>query len=232
MTVGASREERHLAWAGCLNLRDLGGLRTVDGAQTRWGAVVRGDTPDRLTASGWSALQAYGIRTIVDLRNDDERDAAVESPPAGVTTVHLPLDGEEDTEFWAEWAGGPQFGTPLYYRPHLDRFPERTAAVLGAIAHADAGGVLVHCVGGRDRTGQISLMLLALAGVAPEEIAADYRLSNQRLADEQGDEFLASRGTSASEVILSILAELDVEAYLRDAGLGDADLAAIRGRLR
>jgi len=214
---------RRLAWEGCRNVRDLGGLPTVEGRETRWGAVVRGDSPELLTAAGWEALRAYGIRTIVDLRNDDERGEV----PAGIDHLRVPLDGVEDTEFWAEWGRGPQFGTPLYYRPHLDRFPERNARAIEAVARARPGGVLIHCVGGRDRAGQVSMLLLALVGVTPEEIAADYCLSGEN----EGDAFLAGRGTSASEVILATLAELDVEAYLRAAGVGDADLAALRDRL-
>ena len=62
--------ERVLYWDGCTNARDLGGLGTSDGRMTRWGAVVRSDTPARLTATGWSALYAYGIRTIITLRTD------------------------------------------------------------------------------------------------------------------------------------------------------------------
>ena len=215
-----------LTWEGCSNVRDLGGLPTADGRETASGAVVRGDCPDRLTATGWEALAAHGIRTIVDLRNEDEpRPDLVR--PAGVTTVHLPLDGVEDTDFWDEWGTGPQFGTPLYYRPHLERFPERNAAVLQAIGRAEPGGVLVHCVGGQDRTGQIAMLLLALAGVPAEEIAADYRLSGNR----EGEEFLASQGTSSTEVILATLAELDVEGYLRAGGVSATDVTQIRQRL-
>ena len=215
-----------LTWEGCSNVRDLGGLPTADGGETAYGAVVRGDCPDRLTAAGWEALAAHGIRTIVDLRNEDElRPDLVR--PVGVTTVHVPLDGVEDTDFWDEWGTGPQFGTPLYYRPHLERFPERNAAVLQAIGRAEPGGVLVHCVGGQDRTGQIAMLLLALAGVPAEEIAADYRLSGNR----EGEEFLASQGTSSAEVILATLAELDVEGYLRAGGVSATDVTQIRQRL-
>ena len=152
---------RQLDWEGGLNVRDLGGLRTRDGGETARGAVVRSGSPDGLSQRGWEALRAYGIRTIVDLRNDDERDA---EPRAGLDTLHLPLDGVEDEDFWSQWASGPEFGTGLYYRPHLDRFPERNARVIEGIARAEPGGVLFHCVGGRDRTGQITLLLLSLAG--------------------------------------------------------------------
>jgi protein-tyrosine phosphatase len=223
VTPGTTPPQRALAWEGCSNVRDLGGLPTADGGETRRGAVVRGDSPDLLSEAGWEALRAYGIRTIVDLRNDDE----LGDEPAGLDYLHVPLDGVEDTEFWAEWGSGPQFGTPLYYRPHLERFPERNAAAVSAIARAQPGGVLFHCVGGRDRTGQVAMLLLALAGVAPEEIAADYRLSG----NDDGDEFLAGRGTSSTGVILETLDGLDVETYLRASGVKDADLAGIRRRL-
>jgi hypothetical protein len=217
--------ERVLAWEGCHNVRDLGGLPAADGRTTRWGAVIRSDALDELSAAGWEALRSYGIRTIVDLRNHDELPASPPQRPAGLTTVHVPLDGVEHTDFWDEWASGPQFGTPLYYRPHLDRFPELSARALAAVARAEPGGVLVHCVGGRDRTGQISMLLLALVGVAPEAIAADYTINTDNA------EYLAGRGTSSAEVIAATLADLDVPARLRSGGLGDDDLAALRARL-
>ncbi len=107
--------DRRLDWDGCVTVRDLGGLRTADGRETRWGAVVRSEAPDLLTAHGWSALHEHGIRTIIDLRNDDElrRDA---ERPAGLDIVRRPLDAAEDVEFWDRWASGGQYGTPLYYR--------------------------------------------------------------------------------------------------------------------
>ncbi len=233
---------RHLDWDGCYNVRDLGGLRTADGRETRGGAVVRSEAPDLLTAGGWSALREHGIRTIIDLRNDDEITPDVALRPVALPVVRLPLDAAEDTEFWNRWATGRQFGTPLYYRPFLDRFPQQIASVLGALAQARPGGILVHCAIGRDRTGLITLLLLALVGVTAEDIAADYLLSTHRLAplfarlgqQDQGpviEEFLARVGTSAREIIITTLAALDVDAYLRSAGVDDRDLAALRARL-
>ena len=61
-------KNRLLDWDGCKNVRDLGGLKTEDGRDIQWRAVVRGDTPSRLSAAGWSALFSYGIRTIITLR--------------------------------------------------------------------------------------------------------------------------------------------------------------------
>jgi hypothetical protein len=176
------------------------------------------------------------------LRNDDEIRADAAPRPASVRTLRLPLDGSGDREFWDIWESGPQFGTPLYYGPHLERFPERSAAVISAIARAEPGGVAFHCAGGRDRAGQVSMLLLALVGVTLEDIAADYALSDDRLparyaARGEPDQrplleaFLAELGTTAPEIIVELLAGLDVEARLRDAGLTGDDVAALRGRL-
>jgi protein-tyrosine phosphatase len=235
-------DDRHLDWDGCCNVRDLGGLRTADGHRTRRGAVVRADALDRLSAAGWSALHAHGIRTVIDLRNDHERAPDAAPRPAGITTVHAPLDGVEDTEFWERWAGGPQFGTPLYYRPFLDRFPQRAAGVIVAVARAGPGGVVVHCGIGRDRTGLIAMLLLALVGVAPEDVAADYELSRDRVRTLLGrlgqedhvpeiEAYLERGGTSSREAVIATLTALDVEAHLRAGGLGAGDLAALRVRL-
>ncbi len=178
------------------------------------------------------ALDAYGIRTIIDLRNHDELGSDLAPRPAGLATVHLPLDNVEDRDFWGP--GGwedPRFATPLYFRDHLERFPRTSAAVITAIARARPGGVLFHCVRGRDRTGQIAMLVLALAGVPPADVAADYCASNDCLPEPEADEYLRSEGTSAGEVIVSTLDSLDVVALLRGGGLEDEDLARLRSRL-
>jgi protein tyrosine/serine phosphatase len=223
---------RHLDLEGVHNARDLGGLPVGGGGETRWGAVVRADSLERLTLTGWAGLEAHGVRTVIDLRNDDELGRDVSSRPAGMTTLHLPHDVSE------EW----QASTPLDYGPHLERFPERSARVLAAVAQAPPGGVAIHCFDGRDRTGLISVLLLALAGVEKDEIVADYALSDQRLTAKwaaegfdgyagEAAQFLAQRGTSAAELLGSLIDEVDIEARLGTGGMTGADLAALRDRL-
>ena len=104
------------------------------------------------------------------------------------------------------------------------------------------GGVAFHYGGGRDRAGQITMVLLALLCVAPSDIAADYMLSYERLParyaargePDQGpllQAFLADRGTTASDIIIDTLESLDVEAQVRTGGLTDQDLMTLRDRL-
>jgi protein tyrosine/serine phosphatase len=216
-------------------------VKTADGRETRWGAVVRSASPAFLTASGWSALHAHGIRTIIDLTNDGECWPDAAPRPGDIATVKIPLDPVDDTEFWDYWSQGLH-GTPLYYRPYLDRYPERTARVASAIAHAEPGGVFVHCRTGRDRTGVITLLLLSFAGVAPEEIADDHARSHERLrpmfdrlgvADQEPmiNAALENRGTTPRETLLATLDAFDAVEHLRLGGLGDNTVRALRTRL-
>lgn len=238
---------RHLDWEGCFNARDLGGLRTADGRRTRWRAVVRSDALDGLSDAGWEAVLGYGVRTVVDLRTPEERDAAARqggaARPAGLTTVAVPLeDHTVDADFWRQWRDTGLWATSLYFQAFLDRFPARVAAAVGAVAAAGRGGVVVHCGAGRDRTQLVSLVLLSLAGVVPGEIADDHELSAQRLPalfaslGREDDapaiqRLLAERNTTARAAILATLESFDAAAYLRSAGLSGADLAALRARL-
>ena len=224
--------DRHLQWDGCRNVRELGGLPTAGGGRIRPGALVRADALERLTAGGWAALEAHGVRTVIDLRNDDEVGEDDAPRPPGLTTIRIPLDGLEHWDFWQRWYGRPEFGTPHYYGPWLERFPERAARVLAAIAHARPGGVAYHCGIGRDRTGLITLLVLAFAGVAPAAVVEDYALSVGRVPPcPELDAFYAEQATTPAEVFAGVLAGLDAEAYLRDAGLGVGDLAALRDRM-
>jgi hypothetical protein len=210
-------------------VRDLGGLRTQDGRTTRPGAILRSDTPGRLTPAGWAALYDFGIRTIVTLRTHgmQEPELDYDVPYPDLVRVQAAIEDVTDEDFLRKWAETGLWSTPLYYTDALQRWPQRHAAVISAIARAQPGGVLFHCIRGHDRTGIISLLVLSLAGVLPEEILADYQLS----PDPEREEILAGRGTSTPEVILGTLSGFDVEANLLGGGATREDLAAIRQRL-
>jgi protein tyrosine/serine phosphatase len=221
--------ERVLAWEGCINGRDLGGLHTGDGRLTHWGAIVRSDSPARLTAQGWRSLYAYGIRTILTLRTDGmlETELDISPPYADISTLQVAIEDITDVEFLQRWAENGLWSTPLYYQDALRRWPQRHAAAISAIAQAPPGGVLFHCIRGNDRTGIIALLLLALVGVTQEDILADYELS----PDPERAELLKRQGSSVREALLGALDGLDVESYLRMGGVSQAELVAVRRRL-
>jgi protein-tyrosine phosphatase len=251
---------RAVAWDGFFNTRDLGGLPTRSGETTGYGAFFRSADLRFVTDSGWAQAREAGVRTVVDLRNEDEIRPGAESltalagsaqfavptaapvTPTGINRIEVPLDDIDDTEFWQQVNRERLNGTPLYYPHFLRRKADRCGAVIKAIALAGPGGVLFHCGAGRDRTGLITLLLLALAGVEPQTIAADYDVSNGALkalfaamgTDDQGpiiEAVLTSHGTTAEEAVLATLDGFDVERYLLDAGVADDELHSIRRRL-
>jgi protein tyrosine/serine phosphatase len=238
--------DRTVRWDGFYNARDLGGLPTTDGRPTARDRVYRSATLHLATRDGWAAAHAAGVRTIVSLLNDDEvpfAGAAPELVPAEIRQLRVPLDVVEDATLWDRIAAEGLDGTPLYYWPLLERHPERAADAVRAIARAGPGGVLFHCGAGRDRTGLVAALLLAVAGATQEAIAEDYvasatalpalaaalgRPSEQNLVDRALD----THGHTAHSAMLAFLAALDAPSLLRSGGLSDDDLARARDRLR
>jgi protein-tyrosine phosphatase len=240
-TAEAAVAGRHLDWDGCFNVRDLGGLPAAGGMVTRRGALVRADALDRLSTAGWRALAEHGVRTVVDLRDDAEQRPDSAPRPPSVATLRVPLGRLPEAEVRARWGDDPVFATPLYYGEYVDRFPAALAAAVRGFAHAAPGGVAVHCSGGRDRTGLVTLAILTVAGVGPEDVVADYLLSAARQPARFAalgvpdpapviEAYLQREGTTAEAATRAFLHEVDIVARLRDAGLTDSDVAAVRAR--
>jgi protein tyrosine/serine phosphatase len=220
---------RILNWEGCNNIRDLGGLTASNGYKTRWGAIVRGDHPARLTDKGWASLYEHGIRTIVSLRTYgfDEKDHPIVVPhQSDIQVVSVEIEDVTNKEFVEKWATTDLWGTPLYWTDALTLWPHRHAAALKAIAQAQPGGVLFHCIRGYDRTGIIAFLVLALAGVSMKDITVDYELSTDPIRDR----LLAERNTNAYEVLQKTLDGINLENYLLEGGLTQDDIDAIRRR--
>jgi hypothetical protein len=127
---------------------------------------------------------------------------------------------EDDHAYLQEFAARGA-GVAEWYLDTLDRHRHAVRNALEAVADAPAGGVLVHCAGGRDRTGLVAALLLRLAGVDAATVADDYA---------------ATAGDTPREAMAAVLAELDrrggVEAYLRAIGLDEAQIDRLKERLR
>lgn len=219
---------RELRWDGCVNVRDLGGLPTPDGP-TAFGAFVRSDNARRLTDDGWRAAWEYGIRTVVDLRSDPECSADPPDRP-GFAHVRLSLFDtfDSDMDYRARVqeriAGLDAAGRyRALYRQALDVDAAQVARALAVLADAE-GGVLVHCLGGKDRTGLLAALVLGLAGVPIEAVDDDYVLS---------ETYLPPPADTPRGVMDEVLRGLgDVRAYLRSAGVSERRLDRVVAKLR
>jgi protein-tyrosine phosphatase len=129
------------------------------------------------------------VRTVVDLRNPAERIDASDAPD-GIRVLPLPLEDVDDPEYTTTWDN--DWATPDFYVWGRAHWPELWSAVLTAVADSP-GGVLIHCAGGRDRTGMVAAVLLETAGVERRAILDDYvrgiRESSRRDIDGHVDDY-------------------------------------------
>ncbi|MFF2297829.1 tyrosine-protein phosphatase [Arthrobacter sp. NPDC058127] len=231
-------KDRTLRVDGLVNGRDLGGLRRADGTVTPRGVFFRSENVDWITGNGWQQIYDAGIRTVIDLRQQRERDMDTKERPSWLTTIHVDLDGLENKEFWADYWDNGLVGTALYFLPHLAAMPERAGAAISAVVNAPTGGVLFHCMGGRDRTGLLAMALLHAIGTDPECIVDDYletvRLGDMRAAsgnrnnvEPRLEELCRQHGTTTEGAFRDALEKFDLQAFLDAAELTDKDLKGL-----
>src|SRR5919108_83674 len=148
------------------------GAQTIDCVARETGrlAVLDEKSVRRLA---WNAC--YNVR---DLGGDETPDGG-RGPRHAPVHHALSLFDEEDVAAMAALAAAQNNGA--FYCAVLDIFRARVGAVVRAVAEAPEGGVLVHCFAGKDRTGIVVALALALTGVPRETIAADYALSDSYL---------------------------------------------------
>jgi protein-tyrosine phosphatase len=239
---------RRIPFAGALNFRDIGGYPVRGGGLTRWGAVYRSDSLHNLTAADLPAFDALGVKTIYDLRRARE----IEQWPGPREYVHLEIPGgaldlvpvaqlqtRRDAE---EWLAADYVGM-------LDNAASAFGTLLTRLAGEEVRPAVLHCLGGKDRTGLSVALLLTLLGVDRDTVLDDYELTSEcqrpRLAEVV--EIFAAVGMSreGAEAVLGTprwtmaraLSELDgtyggIESYLLGpCGMAQPAITALRESL-
>jgi protein tyrosine/serine phosphatase len=188
-----------MAWIdleGAVNVRDLGGLPTVDGGSTVPGRLLRSENLQELSPADIAKLvKEIGVTTVVDLRTTGELEvegpAPLDAVPA-VRHVHHPVLRELGnttqavseallvTKLEQDRARYPDDITTGHYLGYLEERPDEVTGALRDIATAD-GAAIVHCAAGKDRTGVIVALALTVAGVEPDAIVADYAATGDRI---------------------------------------------------
>lgn len=229
-TYGAGQ----LSWPDCLNVRDLGGLPTERGGRIRAGALVRSDNLDRLTDAGVVAVRQAGVRRVVDVRSMWECKK-FPSPFAGdriwqnrpVADPDVPADSA--------------LSLIEQYVALLDRNPRRLAVTVEAVSDAPVGCVVVACHSGKDRTGVVIALVLSIAGVPSETIAADYATLGASVnavigIDEVPPTDLPELQPPRQDTMLAVLDHVtdrygSVMAYLAEGGFTPHQARALTARL-
>ncbi|GIH90609.1 tyrosine-protein phosphatase [Planobispora siamensis] len=187
---------------GAVNVRDLGGLATVDGGTTSFGRIYRSDNLQGLSGRDVERLVSeLKLRHVVDLRSGPEVSMEGPGPLTRIPEVSIHhhtlfAEGGKYTDVDADtidadrvlpWQSRDEEDlaelrvTGFYYAYLRDR-PDSVLAALRAMARDD-GASIVHCAAGKDRTGVLCALALEVAGATREAIIEDYVATGERIED-------------------------------------------------
>ena len=183
------------------NMRDLGGIRTMNGSRIRTGMLIRSA---HLFQADEHDLE--GISAVIDLRTPGERR---EAPDRYLGRQYLPMPIFDDVTAGISREESTQnqllpdmaclYGRMM--RECSDAFRE---VILAIIRHDfSTGAVLWHCTEGKDRCGITTALILESLGVGRDVILEDYLKTNlvnlpkavrirERAAAEHGEAFAES----------------------------------------
>jgi len=242
MTANPTRD---IAVEVAYNVRHLGGFATATGSMTS-NQLIRAGGLSRLTPAGIGTLRDGGLEAIVDLRSPKEQaqEATPDLSGAGIRIISAPVYQDELQP--ARYEGG-WVTTAVAYQRLLAAGMGAFKTLFETIEDTN-GAVLFHCTAGKDRTGVAAALLLDLAGVDREEIAADHARSAELLKSEfarfavdmkdrgfepyQIEQMLSSKAEDLAATLEYITERWgSSEGYLVDAGVSDQTLAAVRARV-
>lgn len=243
----ALHRARRIVLEGCLNFRDLGGYPTRDGRRTRWGRLYRSDSLHHLTTADARHLdERLDVDVVIDLRSTHELEREGRGPLAGAERRfhHLPFVD-------ADLSQASSLGDEI---PLADRYfllarlaTDPIVRALEVLAETERSAVF-YCAAGKDRTGILAALVLALLGVDDDTIAADYALTRaaleaivERLGRSRGYRAMLAAlppdtMTAEPTTIVAFLARIrehfgDVERFLVDGGLRADTASRLRDRL-
>ena len=186
-------QNRVLPLEGVNNFRDYGGYAVAGGGRLRSGVLWRSAQHALASDADLEAIHGLGLATVVDLRGPSERDGnpcrrhpdfaaqvfVYPQETAGLALHTEAADGKpsrQDAE-----AAMLRLYDGIAFRPNLIPM---LRCYFGVVAR-DEGPSLVHCVAGKDRTGFAVAVLQRLLGVHPDDVMADYMLTNEASRLEQ-----------------------------------------------
>lgn len=234
--------DRLLRLEGAYNVRDIGGYQAMDGRSVQRGRFLRADGLHRLTAQDQDTIIGYGIDTIIDLRHDQELAAKrnVFAGSARVAYYNLSLINPAHASLYEIRTLGDM------YVHMLDDCGTVLREVFVRLAEAREGA-LFHCAAGKDRTGVVAALLLALAGVEPAQIVDDYAETERNLApimaelradrpsvipEDAYEQYLGSAPVHMEQMLVHLAQRYgDAQAYLYAIGLTMPQLERLQRKL-
>ncbi len=222
MYVAQDAPDRFLKTERIRNLRDFGGYAIVGGGRLAAGRLFRSGDTSEASLNDLRVIEQISPVVLADLRGTSERAKSPCRWPKPMNARIFEPDGESAKIAFHEEAASTtkdaasmkeEFASryeDLPFRPHLQKV---YANYLEAIAASD-GPSLVFCAAGKDRTGFIVAILQTLLGVHPDDVMAEYLLTNSAPDSEAQVEKLRSQiehrfGRGLSEDAIRIVTRVD-----------------------
>ena len=222
---------RFVDLSGVHNFRDYGGYALTGGGRLKTGILWRSGQHHEATDADLAHIASLELAHVFDLRSDRERMTHPCRRPAGFSgTVNFVSDGSaalaphvssvrRDAASTRENMRRSYTGMP--YRPTLN---EAIGYYLATLAE-QGGASLINCMAGKDRTGFAVAMLHHAVGVHPDDILADYLLTNSA-----GDQ--AARIAAGKRAVAQMIGDIDDDALKVMMGVEASYLETAFARIR
>ncbi|MBQ8164855.1 MAG: tyrosine-protein phosphatase [Clostridia bacterium] len=199
------------------NVRDAGGLTTIDGYRIKTGLLYRGGALEGATSYDIDMLvNKLGVKTDLDLRGSSTVS------PLGADINMVPIS--------VRW-----------YQGIFESADTMTAIgnAVSVFAYESNYPVLFHCSLGRDRTGTVQALLMALCNVSAEEIHREYMLSWFSSMGNLDNAGTYAMNANVCELLKymqsykspSLSLQENTEAFLLDCGVTATEIASIKSIL-
>ena len=213
---------------------EFGNFREIKGGKLKKGMFYRSASPcdnsHKRAVCVNSLIEEKKVKFVINLSDNEERYKEHEEDPDFMSFYYDNLYRDGNVML---------LGLDANYKSE-EYAKSVSEALLAMTEHGEP--VLIHCVEGKDRTGFVSALLLALAGASKDEITDDYMITFDNYygitKDAEPEKYKAIKVNVNDFLYCLCDAEkgvavntLDIkkgaENYLRRGGLSDEDIKAI-----
>ena len=182
--------EKGIPFEKAYNFRDMGGHTSHDGRSMNQGILYRSDELSRLSKTDLVNFHTLNLRVVIDLRTPNERKTKLDRlpPDSDIRIISIPIYPKRDDpnrlkkKLWFVTGKFKDFDFEEFTRTFYNKIAFEHTAQIGEIinllSNTEILPALIHCSGGKDRTGFISACIQLLAGVPRETVMNSYLLTN------------------------------------------------------
>ncbi|MFM9838979.1 MAG: tyrosine-protein phosphatase [Cyclobacteriaceae bacterium] len=192
---------RGIKLQGAINFRDMGGYKTTDGKQVKWGKIYRSADVSKLTDADLELLSQLNIKMVCDLRGEKEAELAPDKIIPGSERILLPAGSENvgSANSYMKYMTTQQRADSMMrsFYTRTDHLKAKYKPMFDQLLVLETDKALMfHCTAGKDRTGVGAALILFALGVDENTILKDYELTNEyrKEGNEQYVKMLTTQG--------------------------------------